>query len=259
MSTTNPSLPIPLNRIVQSPGYSTRVLDLIGSIHRAPDVPSVLEMLRTSTTTMGAHASIFAAAIPEDESSLTLRVLLACDPLWGFAQHRACPIETHPWFVYARDHFRPIVASRIAAQTDRQKVAIEIAQQHGFASALIVPTPAARGLGRFGILCLGSTLSGEFESEDTHVLRVLARSLAMELHEWFVSESRDWLLQTTGLRPRDLQYLAMERRGLGTKAIAGALGLSAVSVNSRFQRIKTRLACPSRKAAAHRAAEYGLI
>jgi DNA-binding CsgD family transcriptional regulator len=245
--------------VVQTPDYSKKVMDIIDRIHRAPDVPGVLEMLRTSTLTMGARASMYAVAIPEDGSNLTLKVLLACDPLWGYAQHRACPLEIHPWFAYASEHFRPIAASRIAAEAVQQREAVAIAHQHGFSSAFIVPTPTGGGLGGFGVLWLGSGLQGEFDHEDTHVVRVLARTLAMELHEWFANETRDWLLHSAGLQPGDLQLLALERRGLSTKAIAQATGLSAVSVHSRFQRINARLACSRRKDAARRAAEYGLI
>ena len=259
MSATNPPQPVPLKEVVKTPGYSTNVVNLIDRIHRAPDIPGVLEMLRASTTTMGAEASMYATAIPEDDTSRTVIALLACDPVWGYAQQRACPIDEHPWFMYAREHYTPIVASHLAPETPRQHEAIAIAKQYGFSSALIVPTPAGGGLGRFGILCLGSSRQGEFEGENTHLFRVFARTLAMELHEWFVKRTRDWLLRATRLRPRDLQLLGMERRGLGTKEIANRMGLSAYAVDSRFQRIKTRLACPNRKDAAHRAAEYGLI
>lgn len=259
MSTTNLPHLMPLKEVIQTPGYSTRVMNLIDRIHRAPDVPGVLEMLRSSAETMGAEASIYATAIPEDDRSQSVIVLLACDPAWGYAQQRACPINEHPWFVYAREHYSPIVGRHLAPETARQHEAIMIAQQHGFSSALIVPTPAGGGLGRFGILCLGSSQQGEFEGEDTHVFRVFARTLAMELHEWFANETRAWLLRTTRLRPRDLQLLAMERRGLCTKEIVHVTGLSTDSVDSRFQRINTRLACPNRKCAALRAAEYGLI
>ena len=259
MSSTNPSPPMPLKEVVRTPGYSARVMDLIDRVHRTADVPGVLEVLRASTLTMGVHASIYAIAIPENPSHQTLRVLMACDPLWGYAQQRTCPIEEHPWFEYAREHYRPIVASQVHAKTPHQNEAVAIAQKHGFASALVVPAPAGGGLGRFGILCLGSVLQGEFEDEETHVMRVLAQALATELHAWFTNETRDKFLTTAGLRPVDLQLLAMERRGLGTKAIAHAMGLSTVSVNSRFQHIKARLACPTRKGAARRAAEYGLI
>jgi DNA-binding CsgD family transcriptional regulator len=81
----------------------------------------------------------------------------------------------------------------------------------------------------------------------------------MELHEWFADESRATLLRSSGLRVGDLELLAMERRGLVTKEIARTMGVSVDSVNSQFQRIEARLECPTRKAAARRAAEYGLI
>jgi DNA-binding CsgD family transcriptional regulator len=54
----------------------------------------------------------------------------------------------------------------------------------------------------------------------------------MELHEWFADESRATLLRSSGLRERDLELLAMERRGLVTKEIARTMGVSVDSVNS---------------------------
>jgi len=248
-----------LSKIASTPGYSTRVMELVERIHSVFDLPGVLAMLRSTTCTIGAEAGAYAVAIPEDESVRTLKILLAGDPLWGYAQWRACPIEEHPWFVYATEHHSPQVASRIPVITDAQHAAIAVAREHGFASALVVPTHCGGGLRRFGILCLGSSVDGDFEAQGTHVVHMLARSLAMELHEWFAHETRDSLLRATRLRALDLKLLTMQRYGLGSKAIAKRIGMSATSVDSRFRRINTRLACPSRKIAARRAAEYGLI
>lgn len=234
-------------------------MKLIDRIHRAPDVPAVLEMLRATTMAMGSQASVYAVAVPECEPCQTMTVLMACDPLWCYAQDQAGPVEEHPWLSYARHHSRLILASQISTENARQVKALAIAQRHGFSSALIVPVRAGWGSGRFGVLCLGSRLPGDFEDGDTHLLSVLARALAAELHEWFFDEARESLLLTARLRAEDLQLLTMERRGLGTKAIANATGLSAASVNSRFQRIGVRLGCPTRAGAARRAAEYGLI
>lgn len=259
MSTNDLPPSIPLKNVVRSPDYSTQAMKLIDRIHRSPDVPVVLGLLRSATTAIGAQTSIYAVAIPECEPSQTTTVLMACDPLWGYAQQRACPIETHPWFTYAREHHRPILASQILAESAKQNESLAIAHQHGFSSALIVPVRAGGGSGRFGVLCLGSRLPGDFEDGDTHLLSVLARALATELHEWFFDEARESLRHSAKLRAEDLQLLTMEWRGLGTKAIANATGLSAASVNSRFQRIMVRLGCPTRAEAARRAAEYGLI
>lgn len=259
MSTDNPVQALPLREAMQAPGYPLQVMALIEAVHRAVDVPEVLELLRACTSAMGATASMFLIAIPEDDEQLTLQVLLACDPGIVYTQQRLCTVLEHPWFGYGRDHELPIVASRLVCADARGQAALNLARQHGFESALILPTPSAAGLGRFGVLCVGSSRPGDFEHDETHVVHLLARSLASEIYDWFAVHTRESLLTSARLMTRDLTLLQMERKGLCTKEIAKALGTSSNAVDSQFQRIKTRLGCQTRRAAARRAAEYGLL
>lgn len=67
------------------------------------------------------------------------------------------------------------------------------------------------------------------------------------------------MVATSGITPTDLALLSLELRGHTTKTIARHLGVSISSVDSRFQRLNVKLGTVSRKAAAHLAAEYGLI
>jgi DNA-binding CsgD family transcriptional regulator len=234
-------------------------MSLVEQIHHADSVPTVLDLLHLTTLAMGARASLYAVAIPEDDAHRTLRILLACDPVLAYQSGRLCPIGKHPWYLYAMDHENPRVASRIPVDTAAQQNAVALATQNGFASALIIPTPSAGDLGRFGVFCLGSEVAGEFEADGVHPVQMLARVLAMELHEWFSKDSRRTLLRSSRLGCEELRLLAMERRGLGSKEIASALHLTVNAVDSRFKRINARLSCPNRASAARRAAEYGLI
>ncbi|TDP62071.1 sigma-70-like protein [Roseateles toxinivorans] len=61
------------------------------------------------------------------------------------------------------------------------------------------------------------------------------------------------------LHQRDLDLLTMEWQGLSTKEISQRTGMTAASVDSRFQRINSRLKCQIRKASAKRAAAQGLL
>jgi DNA-binding CsgD family transcriptional regulator len=136
---------------------------------------------------------------------------------------------------------------------------VELAAQFGFRSALIVPAPSSGGLTRTGVLCLGSSVPGFFDDAGYLSLKVLARSLAMELHEWWIARIKSELLQSAQLTAEDLALLAFERRGHSTKYIATRLHLSPHAINSRFQRMNARLGVPNRKSAAQLAAEYGVI
>ena len=65
-----------------------------------------------------------------------------------------------------------------------------LADRFGFRSAVIVPAPSGVGLGRTGMLSLGSNTPGFFEADGFVNLRTLARGLAMDLHEWWIAKLR---------------------------------------------------------------------
>ena len=109
------------------------------------------------------------------------------------------------------------------------------------------------------MLCLGSSRDDYFEGDGFLPLKVAARSLAMELNEWWIARMKRDLYATARITSEDLDLLRYERLGHGTKTIAAALGTSTSSVDSRFQRLNAKLGVPNRKAAATLAAEYGLI
>jgi len=142
---------------------------------------------------------------------------------------------------------------------DDARAAVELAQRFGFRSAVIVPAPSSGGLSRTGVLCLGSSKPGYFDDDGYVTLKVVARGVAMELHEWWIQRLRDELVATSGITSTDRALLSHELLGHTTKTIARHLGVSTSSVNSRFQRLNLKLGTASRKAAAHLAAEYGLI
>ena len=108
----------------------------------------------------------------------------------------------------------------------------------------------------------GQTLRHEFINYDDEgyvTLKVVARGVAMELHEWWLGRLRDELITTSSITEEDLLLLAHERLGHSTKTIAKSLGWTTSSVDSRFQRVNVKLRVANRKAAARLAAEYGLI
>lgn len=143
--------------------------------------------------------------------------------------------------------------------SDVARAAVEVAQRFGFRSAVIVPAPSGGRLSRTGVLCLGSARPDYFDDEGYITLKVVARGVAMELHEWWLQRLRDELVAVSGVTSTDLALLSHESLGHTTKTIARLLGLSTGSVDSRFQRLNIKLGVANRKAAAHLAAEYGLI
>lgn len=242
-----------------APDYPARTLRSIMSVLEARDAPQLLDCLLGATASLGASASIYCTTIPETGSTPSCFTLYACDPAFAFRQDRLGPLLDHPWFRFARTRTMPGTDRQVPLQHGDDARAVEVARQYGFASCLIVPTPAGRDLSRTGMLCLGSRHDGDFHRDDARIVRTLARSLAAELHDWVTRHLSEVLQQTARLRETDIRLLALEREGLTTKDISRRTGMSCASVNSRFQRLNARLECANRGASARRAAEHGLL
>lgn len=248
-----------LHEVTNAADYFSRVSDVVREIDSTRDPVRAVELLHKATLRMGAEVSIFASFMRDDASCESYRLLLACDPQWCIQYEQEAWYANDPWLNYAFHHSEPIRGSEIPVETEAQRSIVQLAERFGFRSTVIVPTPSGGGLSRLGVLCLGSSTKGYFESEGYVALKVVARSVAMELHEWWLARLRDDLLATTGVTDADLVLLVHERQGHSTKEIARQLATSAGSINSRFQRLNAKLGVPNRKAAACLAAEYGLI
>jgi len=239
--------------------YMAGVSAVIREMQSAREQTQAVELLHEATLRMGAEASIFASFIREGETGRSYRLLLACDPARFAGDERVHRHELDPWLIYSQKHSEPIRSSDISIVGDAGRAAVELAQRFGFHSAVIVPAPSSGGLSRIGVLCLGSSRPGYFDDEGYVTLKVVARGVAMELHEWWLGRLREELVAGTAITSTDLALLNHEWVGHTTKTIARLLGLSTSSVDSRFQRLNVKLGVTSRKLAAQLAAEYGLI
>lgn len=213
----------------------------------------------SATVAIGATASIYTVAIPEDGPEPSSFSLFACHP--GFAQEqcRLGPLLNHPWFRFARTRSAPATDQQIQPRQSSDTEAIELARRYGFTSCLIVPTASIFDPGRVEMLCLGSTRADAFEGEGARMVRTLARALAAELHDCVMRHLSESLREGARLHETDIELLRLEWQGLSTKEISLKTGMSTATVDSRFQRVNNRLQCANRKASARRAAAYGLL
>lgn len=251
-----------VKRTPGDPGLSQiqvmNALAVIDSITSARDAAECLERLFQATQAIGATAGLYSVAIPENGADLSSITMFACDP--GFAQQVFdLGLDSHPWVRFARQHTSPGTGRQVACGTAADAAALDLARNSGFGSYLIVPMLAGAELGRVELLCLGKGPDDGFEGEDQRIVRLLARALATELHDWFSVHLRTGLQQAARLQAADIHLLAFEWEGLSTKQIAQRTGMSMVAVDSRFQRLNQRLNCPNRKASARRAAEYSVL
>jgi DNA-binding CsgD family transcriptional regulator len=235
------------------------VLTAIDSIRSAADAAECLERLFLTTSALGATAALYMVLIPEPEDAWSSVTLLASDHCGVEPLFDAGGVADHPWVRFARSHSTAVTDGSLRPESTSDTAALGVARAYGFTAHLVIPTTAGAERGRVELLCLGRSHPAGFDGEDQRLIRLLAHVLAAELHDWFKRHLRSGLEQSAGLRPEDIQLLALEWQGLGTKDIALRTGLSLAAVDSRFQRLNQRLNCSNRKASARRAAEYGLL
>lgn len=260
MSTANKPTPTPTQDVdSQTTGaWAMRALAAVGKIGTSRDAAECLTHFFDATHAMGVASGLYAVLIPEAGGELSSITLFACDPAFAQGFDPGADLM-HPWLRYARQHTTAIAGEELLLQSPDDAAAIAFARQHGFGQCLLVPIAAGAELGRTELLCLGAEDGTTFGFIEPRPLKALAHALAGELHAWFTLKLQASLLQEARLQPQDIQVLACEWQGLSSKEIARRTGMSIAAVDSRFQRLNIRLRCANRRAAARRAAEYGLL
>ena len=169
---------------VAQPDYSGNVMAAIHQLALASDEAHAVDLLAAASDQMGTDAAAFVSFVRDDPSHESFRFLLACDPVWCLEYERRAWYSNDPWLQYSLTNSSPARAHEISPGSAQQRAVVELAAQFGFRSALIVPAPSSGGLSRVGVLCLGSSTPGFFDDDGYLTLKMLARTLAMELHEW---------------------------------------------------------------------------
>jgi DNA-binding CsgD family transcriptional regulator len=244
---------------VGSADYLDRIGKVSERIAEASDRSAVQSLLCEGMIAVGAENAVFVSFVRERLEISSCWFLLACDPAWCRKYLDAGLVAHDPWLVYAAHHSEPIIASTLAIDEPERQRAVELASRSGFASVVLVPVHSGAGQARISLLCLGSPTPGYFERGGFGRVKLGARALGCELHEWWLARIRHELIVKARITPGDLELLRYQCRGHSSKRIAAELRVSRSSINSRFQRMTTRLGVPNRRMAARLAAECGLI
>jgi DNA-binding CsgD family transcriptional regulator len=249
--------PSTLLAIVTSPGYADRVSLAAERFATALDPATAQRLLIDGIAVLGAENAFFASFVCDSKDVAAFRFMLACEPDGCRPKLDGESLLNDPWLAYAAHHAAPIVSTALEAANRGGHELITSAQRHGFASALLVPAHSGPGRGRVGLLALGSTQAGFFDSDGLARFRIGARAFATELHDWWQARLRRELSER--LTAAELELLRHEHRGHGSKLIARALDVSPCAIDSRFQRINARLGVANRRAAVRLAVECGLL
>lgn len=235
-----------------------RVVQCLPRIRQVESAESAVAVFRHLLGMLGADAGIFLSAITDDAMRTSVRSLLACDPRWAIEYSRDGWQDRDPWLRYAMDCQTPVRSAELFVHPWEEEFAHK-ASTLGFASAVVVPAPTSFGAARVGVLVLGSHDAGHYDGEDYQFVQIVARALAMELHEWLLRAIRHDLLERSRITPDQIELLRYEAAGRSSKSIAAELGITPRVVDRRFQRVCEKLDASDRRIAVRIARLYDLI
>lgn len=241
-----------------TPATALRILEHLPSLRGAASAESATALFGQLLPMFGAGSGIFLSAIADDAIHTSIRSLLACDPEWASEYSRHGWQDRDPWLRHALDSQTPIRSTQLVVHP-WEEAFVRKASRLGFASALVVPAPTSFGAACVGVLILGSNRIGHFEGEHQALLEIVARALAMELHEWLLRTVRDDLLERSGITPDQIALLRREAAGHTSKMIAAELDINPKAVDRRFARAMAKLDAPDRRTAVRIARLYGLL
>jgi len=186
------------------------------------------------------------------------RYLVGCVPEWCYLYNGNKWYTIDPFIDYALKSANPILASDIALSSTGQERMMAAAAEHGFRSGIVVPAHSVFTV-RIGLLYLGTSEGVDRARESLLKHRSLMRAFALELLEWWDAKLREDSLDDLDLDELDLELLAKVLENATREEAARELGVPLSRVKARYERLTRKLHAPSKRNAAEKAVELGLI
>lgn len=240
-------------------GELTDISEVAAQVAFASDQAELLHLLRTGCASLGVERAAFVSLDDGKSDDSPFRVMLHC-PAWWCHQYleRGGP-RVDAWARYAIRESEPVFASALNIVDPAQRALADLATEAGFVSTLLIPAHSGTQQSRVSLLCLGHSMSGYFEAPGIRGLRVHARALAMELHDWWVAHIRRETVDRIHITGDEQLLLEHCVLGHTSARIGKELCISRAAVNSRFQRLHAKLGVKNRRTAARIAVECGLV
>ena len=186
------------------------------------------------------------------------RYLVGCVPEWCYIYNGNKWYAIDPFIDYALKNANPILASDIALSSAGQERMMAMAAEYGFRSGVVAPAHSVSAL-RIGVLYLGTSEGSDAARDSLAKHRHLMRAFAVELLEWWDAKLRADSLEELELDELDVELLAKVQENASREEAARELGVPLSRVKARYERLTRKLHVPSKREAAERAVELGLI
>lgn len=218
----------------------------------------VAAILRPLIQFFGLESYVFVSLNRDDEGRESHRFLIGCRPEWCQMYNARKWFAIDPFIAHALRSSEPIVGSKIKAESAGQIELLATAREHGFHSGMVVP--AHSGVkSRIGVLYLGSPRTPDEVEPRLLQSRSFLRAIALELFEWHQAKLQADMLGNVAFDDADIELLREVHDGYHSKDLGRAKNLSVSQVNNRFRRINAAFKVRSRKAAAAKAVDLGVL
>ena len=178
--TSSPESPSrrPLCDVAAAPDYLDNIRNVVVRMQKAHELSDLVRLLNEATARLGADHAYFATYVRDDHGFGPCRTLLACDPHWALEYERGGHFAADPWLEYCATHAAPARDRDIDVITSQERSTVVLAGRFGFASAVVVPTPAGGGSNRVGAFVIGSPDRYRFDDAGYGAFRMAARMVA---------------------------------------------------------------------------------
>jgi DNA-binding CsgD family transcriptional regulator len=210
---------------------SSSIIEVIARIDSLCDCATGREAKESTAKivrALGAQAFVYASFLPAcNEYSIQSRhYLIGCRTEWCAIYTERYWAMNDPFLEYARTHSTPVLRSQIKLRTAGQVAMLQMSEEYGFRSGLVIPTHTSMSATkRMGLLYIGSDLPEMVGEQLLLKSKILFCSLGQALLFWSTEKLKQQAIRKYSLEEEELEMLQLFREGKRAAEIAAHLDI----------------------------------
>ncbi len=219
------------------------VMDTISELERCVTEADALDLTAEIVTALGANWFVYTTMLPPElkKTDESYHYFIGCRQELCEMYSNRMWMMNDPFMDYALSNSAPILRSKIKALTAGQEEMLRCGAEHGFRSALVVPTHTSMGKKRLGLLYIGSELPPDEGEQLLWRKRVQFGALGHELLQWWNTRLRRQAMRRYSLLQEDIELLELVRKGKVASEIAAIYDMKVSVVYRKWESIKEKL------------------
>lgn len=219
------------------------VMDVISELEHCVTEAEALDLTASIVNQLGAEWFVYTTMLPPElkKTDESYHYFIGCREELCETYNRRMWMMNDPFMDYALSNSAPILRSKIKTFSAGQAEILSYGAEHGFRSALVVPTHTSMGNKRMGLLYIGSELPEEEGEPMLWRKRGQFSALGHELLQWWNTRLRKQAMRRYSLLQEDIDILQMVRKGKVATEIAALYDVKVSVVYRKWEAIKEKL------------------